>query len=362
MGDHATKDRGDDPDVRAMTVVPGEKGTAGVKDVPEPDKREGAVLVRGIALGICGTDREIADGAYGTPPPGETTLIIGHEGLGEVLEAPSGSGFAPGDLVVGIVRRPDPTPCPACAAGEWDMCRTDGFGERGIVRLHGYGRQLWRVEPDFAVPILPRLGELGVLLEPASVLAKAWDQVDQISRRGFFLRARALVTGAGPIGLMACLLGVQRGYEVHVFDLALTSPKRDLVEALGAHYHAGDAASLDTDVDVVIECTGLGSVGRSAAQRLASGGIMCLTGIMNLAPTFDTDATTMNRNMVLHNQVLFGTVNAGRRHWEQAAEALTVADPHWLAALITRRVPLNSWTEALDRHPEDIKVVVDLTA
>jgi threonine dehydrogenase-like Zn-dependent dehydrogenase len=279
-----------------------------------------------------------------------------------VLEAPVGSGFAPGDLVVGIVRRPDPVPCPACAAGEWDMCRNDGFGERGIVRLHGYGSEHRRVEPDFAVPILPRLGGLGILLEPASVLAKAWDQVDQISRRAFFLRGRALVTGAGPIGLMACLLGAQRGYEVHVVDLAQAGRKRDLAEDLGVRYHAGDAADIDVDFDVVIECTGLGSVGRSAAQRLASGGIMCLTGIMNLDPTPDLDATTMNRNMVLHNQVLFGTVNAGRRHWEQAAEALATADPGWLGGLITRRVPLASWTEALDRQPKDIKVVVELTA
>jgi threonine dehydrogenase-like Zn-dependent dehydrogenase len=158
-----------------MTVVPGQKGTAGIEEVPDPDMQDGALLVRGMAIGVCGTDREIAEGAYGTPPPGEARLIIGHESLGEVLEAPTGSGFAPGDLVVGIVRRPDPMRCPACAAGEWDMCRTDGFGERDIVRLHGYGSEHWRVEPDFAVPILPRLGELGVLLEPASVLAKAWD-------------------------------------------------------------------------------------------------------------------------------------------------------------------------------------------
>ena len=242
------------------------------------------------------------------------------------------------------------------------MCRTDGFGERGIVRLHGYGSEHWRVEPDFAVPILPRLGELGVLLEPASVLAKAWDQVDQISRRAFFMRGRALVTGAGPIGLMACLLGAHRGYEMHVVDLAQAGPKRDLVEDLGARYHSGDAADIDVDVDVVIECTGLGSVAHSAGQRLVSGGIMCLTGIMNLDPALDLDATTMNRNMVLRNQVLVGTVNAGRRHWEQAAEGLATADPGWLGGLITRRVPLTSWTEALDRHPEDIKVVVDLTA
>ena len=340
----------------------GAKGTAGVEDVPGPDLRDGQLLVRGLAVGVCGTDREIAEGSYGTPPPDDGKLIVGHESLGEVLEAPTGSGFARGDLVVGIVRRPDPVPCPACAAGQWDMCRNEGFGERGIVRLHGYGSEQWRIEPEFAVRIPTGLGDLGVLLEPVSVLAKAWDQVDQISRRGFFVQGKALITGAGPIGLMACLLGVQRGYEVHVVDLAVAGAKRDLVEALGARYHAGDAAEIDVEVDVVIECTGLGAVGKSAASRLVSGGIMCLTGIMNLDPTFDVDATTLNRNMVLRNVVLFGTVNAGKRHWEQAVVALAAADASWLSALITRRVPLGRWTEALDRQPDDIKVVVDLTA
>src|SRR5262249_47491791 len=163
----------------AMTVVLGQKGTAGVREVPDPAMQDGALLVRGRAVGVCGTDREIAEGTYGTPPSGEESLIVGHESLGEVVEAPTGSGFAPGHLIPGIVGRPDPMPCPACAAGEWDMCRTDSFGERGIVRLHGYGSERWRVEPDFAVPIPSGLGDLGVLLEPASVLAKAWDQVDQ---------------------------------------------------------------------------------------------------------------------------------------------------------------------------------------
>ena len=155
---------------------------------------------------------------------------------------------------------------------------------------------------------------------------------------------------------------MQRGYEVHVVDLAAEGPKRDLVEALGAHYHAGAAADIDADVEVVIECTGLGAVGRSAAQRVVSGGIICLTGIMNVEPQFDVDATTMNRNAVLRNLVLFGTVNAGRRHWEQAVDALATADPDWLQGMITRRVPLTRWNEALERRPDDIKVVVDLTA
>ena len=194
------------------------------------------------------------------------------------------------------------------------------------------------------------------------MLAKAWDQVDQISKRAFFASSRALITGAGPIGLMACLLGRQRGYKVHAVDLASGGPKRDLVEALGAHYHYGKAGDIDVEFDVVIECTGIGAVGRSAAGRLVSGGIMCLTGIANPDPNLDVDATALNRNMVLHNQVLFGSVNAGRRHWEQAAAALAAADPAWLSGLITRRVPLSRWTEALTTEADDIKVVVDLTA
>jgi len=135
--------------MRAMTVVPGRKGTAGVEMLEEPPVAQGELLVSGRLVGVCGTDREIAEGVYGEPPPGEARLVLGHEGLGEVLEAPAGSGFERGDLIVGIVRRPDPVPCPACAAGQWDMCRNDRFIERGIVRGHGYGSQRWRVEPEF---------------------------------------------------------------------------------------------------------------------------------------------------------------------------------------------------------------------
>jgi len=351
--------------MRALTVLPGEPGTLAVEDVPDPPPEAGSVLVRGRLVGLCGTDREIAEGAYGEAPAGRRKLVIGHEALGEVREAPAGSGFEPGDLVVGIVRRPDPVPCAACAAGEWDMCRNDLYTERGIVRADGYASEYWRLEPEYTVPVPARLGELGVLLEPASVLAKAWEQVDRISKRAYFPAGgdgRALVTGAGPIGLLACLLGGQRGYQVHVVDLARGGPKEDLVRALGAHYHAGEAEAIGVDVDVVIECTGIGSVGRSAAQRLFHGGIMCLTGIMNLGRKLDVDATTMNRLMVLRNQVLFGSVNAGRRHWEQAGAALAAADPAWLGAMITRRLPLDRWPEAFDRQPDDIKVVLDLTA
>jgi threonine dehydrogenase-like Zn-dependent dehydrogenase len=348
--------------MRAITVIPGHPGSARVEELPEPAPEDGTLLVRGRLLGVCGTDLEITQGAYGEPPPGDQRLVLGHESLGEVVAAPPASSLAPGDLVAGLVRRPDPVPCPACAAGESDMCRNDQFSERGIARRHGYGSELWRVEPEFAFPVPARLGELGVLLEPASILAKAWEQVDRISGRAFFMRERALITGAGTIGLVAALLGVQRGYEVHVANRTAGGPKQDLVEALGATYHGGDASDVELEADVVLECTGLGVVARAAAAKLGRGGIMCLTGIAYRGPAFDTDATALNRAMVLRNQVLVGTVSANRRHWEQAAAALLAADPAWLSRLITRKVPLTQWSDALERRAGDIKVVLDLGA
>jgi threonine dehydrogenase-like Zn-dependent dehydrogenase len=154
--------------MRAITVWPGVANSARLDDIPEPPLSDGAVLVRAMALGVCGTDREIISGSYGYAPPGQQRLVLGHESLGEIKAAPAESGLAPGDLIVGIVRRPDPVPCPACAMGEWDMCRNGRYTERGIKERHGYGVERFRIEPEFAVKIDPTLGLLGVLLEPAA--------------------------------------------------------------------------------------------------------------------------------------------------------------------------------------------------
>ena len=205
--------------MRALTVFPGIADSARIDDVPEPPLSDGAILARTLVLGVCATDREILSGLYGSAPAGEQRLVLGHESLGRVEAAPDGCGFAPGDLIVGIVRRPDPEPCIACAAGEWDMCRNGRYTERGIKERHGYGAERFRVEPQFAVKIDPTLGILGVLLEPASILAKAWDHTDRIGHRSHAWAPRTLlVTGAGPIGLLAALMGAQRGLEVHVLD------------------------------------------------------------------------------------------------------------------------------------------------
>jgi len=188
-------------------------------EVPEPPRSDGDLLVETLAIGICGTDREIAAGQYGSAPPGSDRLIIGHESLGRVIEADAGGEVRAGDLIAGIVRRPDPVPCSACARGHWDMCRNGLYTERGIKQRNGYAAARFRIEPEFAIRVDPRLGNLGVLIEPTSVVAKAWDQIERIGERMPSWEPRTvLVTGAGPIGLLATLLGQQRGCALHVLD------------------------------------------------------------------------------------------------------------------------------------------------
>src|ERR1700722_10034704 len=221
-----------------MSVIPGRADSAQAVEVPDPPDADGSILVEGLLVGICGTDAEILHG-YGQPPPGAGRLVIGHESLGRVLAAPSGPGFCPGDLVAGVVRRPDPVPCDACAADQWDFCENGDYSERGIKGLDGYGATRWRVDPRFAIAVPPQLGEHGVLTEPGSVVAKAWEQIDKIAARAPRSGRVALVVGAGPIGLLAALLGVQRGFEVHVLDRVTGGPKPGLVAALGATYHSG---------------------------------------------------------------------------------------------------------------------------
>jgi threonine dehydrogenase-like Zn-dependent dehydrogenase len=349
--------------MRALTVAPGVAGSARVEDLPDPPPSDGAVLVRTLALGVCGTDREIAAGRYGWPPPGRQRLVIGHESLGQVQEAPAGCGVKAGDLVVGIVRRPDPVPCPACAVGEWDMCRNGRYTERGIKERNGFGSELFRTEPGFLVKVDPALGIAGVLLEPTSVVAKAWDHTERIGRRSRSWQPKTLlVTGAGPVGLLAALMGAQRGLEVHVLDHRDNLHKRRLFDALGAAYHVESLRQLDGFApDILMECSGAPSVVREALGRAAAGGIVCLVGVTDPGHDFDIDVGAFNRAMVLGNETVFGTVNANRAHYEMAAETLARADKAWLDGLISRREPVEQWTRSLARQPDDIKVIIDFS-
>ncbi len=348
--------------MRALTVTPGKKDSLALVEVSEPSPDEGSVLVESLAVGLCGTDIEIVSGAYGQAPPGQELLVLGHENLGRVKEAPAGAGLSEGDLVVGIVRRPDPVPCRACAAGEWDMCRNGQYTEHGIMRRDGFARELWRAEPDAMVTLDASLHDVGVLLEPTTIVAKAWEQVQRIGARAFHDPHVAVVTGAGPVGLLAALLGVQRGLEVHVFDRVTDGPKPELVRSRGATNHHDSVPDSGVRADVTIECTGVAEVIADVIGNCAPDAVTCLTGVSTPGSPLPFDVGGWNRGAVLGNDVVFGTVNANRRHYEAAALALKVADQDWLNRLITRRVPLESFSDAFARRPDDVKVVLDLRA
>jgi glucose 1-dehydrogenase len=344
--------------MKAITVEPKKAGTSSLEDIPEPDVRQGSVLVEAIAVGVCGTDVEIVEGKYGWAPPSKTRLVLGHESLGRVLEPDPSGRVKKGDLVAGIVRRPDPVPCSNCAVGEWDMCRNGQYTERGIKQIDGYMSERWRIEPEYAIKVESSLGLLGVLLEPTTVVTKAWEQVDAIGRRSFWEPRTALVTGAGPVGLLAALLGTQRGLDVHVLDRVESGPKPELVHALGATYHSGRVATIGIEPDVIIECTGAGAVIDDCIQIVGSGGIVCLTGVGSGGFTSRLSTADVATDAVLRNKVIVGTVNANKRHWFKAGEALARADRTWLSRLVTRCERPENFANALHRQPDDIKVIV----
>jgi threonine dehydrogenase-like Zn-dependent dehydrogenase len=170
-----------------------------------------------------------------------------------------------------------------------------------------------------------------------------------------------LVTGAGPVGLLAALIGAQRGLVVHVLDHHESVRKRELVHRLGGTYHVETLANVGLKPDIVMECSGAPSVVRDVLGSTASGGIVCLVGVTEPGHDFEVDVGALNRTMVLDNDAVFGTVNANRRHYEMASDALRRADKVWLNGLITRREPVEQWTQSLQRQPDDIKVIVEFS-
>jgi threonine dehydrogenase-like Zn-dependent dehydrogenase len=346
--------------MKAITVEPKQPNSARWEEIPEPEVQEGSILVEAIAVGVCGTDVEIAEGKYGWAPPGQTRLVLGHESLGRVLD-PGPSGLKKGDLVAGIVRRPDPVPCPNCAVGEWDMCRNGQYTERGIKQIHGFMSERWRIEPEYVIKVDSSLGILGVLLEPTTVVAKAWEHILAVGRRSFWEPKTALITGTGPIGLLGALLGQQLGLDVHVLARTTTGPKPELVRALGATYHSCSVVDLGFEPDVIMECTGVGQVIAESLLKVGASGVVCLTGVGHGGSVPKIPTANVASAAVLKNNVFFGSVNANKRHWFKGAEALVRADRSWLGRLITKRERPENFAQAMARHSEDIKVVLQFS-
>ena len=333
----------------ALVAEPGHAHKTRVEEVPSVEAREREVLVRTLEVGVCGTDREISEGLFGIAPEGESMLVLGHEALAVVER--DGCGFTRGQLVTAIVRR-SCGHCIACAEGSPDSCLTGDYSERGITRLDGYARELVAEDPAQLIAIPASLGRLGVLAEPTSICERALRHARTIGGRQPWQLERALVIGAGAIGLVTTYL--LRLADVEVWTASL-EPENELVEACGARYvstHDTELTELGT-FDLVIEAAGNAQLMAQSLSLLRRSGVACLLGIDPRQQQVELDGPVLGVDTILENRVLFGSVNAQRQDWLAAVADLERARQRWPEALeefVTLRVPLDRFAEAFEHR------------
>lgn len=355
---------------QALLIKPGQANSAHLGTRPVARPQAGEVRLKTLEVGICGTDLEINEGLYGEAPAGQDTLVLGHEGLLEVVEVGQGvSHLQPGDLAVAIVRRPCPQSCPACAVGRWDLCITGDYTEHGIKQLDGFMREALVDDAAYVIKVPAELRPVAVLTEPLTIVEKAIE-VALACRPAFLPAKRALVTGAGPVGLLGALLLRLRGYEVWVLDrVPQDSPKGKIAAAAGARYIDDSKSPLEQAVgdvrfDLAVEASGYAPLLFRAANLLARSGVLVLTGVTGGHHDIQVDANVLNSELVLENEVIVGSVNAAKSHYTQAVAdlgGLNQTFPGLLQQLITDRVPLDQFQKALDRRPETIKAVLAIS-
>ncbi len=367
--------------MKAIAVVPGKANSIHLADVAAPKVTDipggRGVLSRIIRVGVDATDREINAAEYGAAPPGSDILVIGHESFG-VVEAVGASvnEFKPGDYVVYMVRRPGETLYDQI--GYQDMTTSDVYFERGINLRHGYLTEFVVDHADYAIKIPPALERVAVLLEPTSVAEKAIRQAYEIQRRlGIWRPSRAIVLGAGPLGLLATMALRVRGLQVITYALApKPNPNAALVEAIGATYVSAKDQSLKDvvrqfgSVDLMVEATGYSPLVFEAMERLGKNGVLVLTGIAGGNRKADAiHADHILQGFVLGNKVVVGSVNAARTDFEQGVADMALAEAFWsgwLSRLLTHPVKgLENYAEMihlLTEAKDAIKIYVDVNS
>lgn len=345
---------------RAVAITPGLATSARIVEIPDaPAPGPGEVRVRVLDIGIDGTDLEIVDGHFGTAPPGSDFLVIGHECLGVVEETGDGVTLKPGDLVAAMVRRPDD--CANCRAGSSDLCTKMQYTERGITGAHGFLTSQYTDREEFVVRIPPELRAIGVMLEPLSVAIKAQRHAWEIQRRLLWEPKRALVTGAGSLGLLAAFLLRVRGLDVSVFSREPEgSPRAQLVERSGGDY----VKTLEGPYDFVFEATGSPQLLLMGLEKLAANGVMTVLGVSGHRDAVPVDLGSLTTRLMVNNQVLFGSVNSNRRDFDQGVLDLAAIEQRWpglIGAIFTRHEPFDRFAQAIRRRDDDIKVAIDMT-
>jgi len=354
--------------MKAGAVTPSQRDSARVIEMDAPVPSPGEVLVRILEVGIDGTDMEINQGGYGEPPAGQDFLVLGHEALGEI-EKTADADLHEGQLVVPLVRRPDN--CINCQSGQSDRCIEGNYRECGIRGAHGFLRQYLSEEPRFLVKAPPDLRHLAVLTEPMSIVTKGITQSIEFHHRSLNPLRNAVVLGAGSLGLLATAFLRRQDINSYTLDIVpKSSLKGQLVEAIGANYLDGRQTSIAElprrlgNLDLIVEATGNSSVAFQAMGALGANGVLCLMGVSTGERQLQICADCINMEMVLGNKVVFGSVSANRAHFEHAvtvAAELEQQWPGWLAQLITRRLNLANFNDALHPAPDGIKTVIEIS-
>ena len=354
-----------------IAVHPGQANSLHLSDIPRGDPGPGQVLIRVREVGICGTDREIIHASFGTAPPGEASLVLGHEMLGEVAAVgPGVADLSVGQLVTATVRRPDG--CPACQAGQPDMCQWLRYTERGIAGLHGFMTETVIEDARWVVAVPPELAHIGVLVEPVSVVEKALRQALLMQRRITAWEPQtALVLGAGPIGLAGTLLLRSRGMEV-VTMARRPAPHEaaGIVAASGARYVSLQASSIREvaaglpPLDLIFEATGSAEPAFAAMEVLGNNGVLMLISGVGGQTELTIPAADLYRSLMIGNKVVAGSVNSSREDFELAVADLGRWEHLWpglTSRFITRRLPgLHDYQRILEKPEGDIKTVVDV--
>jgi glucose 1-dehydrogenase len=372
--------------LKALAVYPEARRLA-ITDIAEPGiTAPDEVLIRILEVGLCGTDKEIASFEYGSPPEGCEYLVIGHEGLGEVLEVgPGVRGLRPGDLVVPTVRRPCSEPdCPACAIGRQDFCYTGKFKERGIQKLHGFLSERIVEKEQYLHPVEPDLRDIAVLTEPLTIAKKALRQLfgvqDRLpwgceampqgdrSERPVIECRKALVLGAGPVGLLGAMTLADAGFETMVYsNLGGVTARMEVARSIGCKFLAAEDISVEAlpgrigKVDVVYEAVGASELAFELLNLLGPNAVFIFTGVPGRKKKASIPTDAIMRNLVLKNQVLIGTVNAASEDFESGIRALGEFRHKWPGAverLITGRCDPSSAPDILTGSSKGIKRVV----
>ena len=371
--------------MKSIAVTP-QKRTVEIINQAEPKRLSPTdVKLRMLEAGVCGTDKEICAFEYGTPPSGSDHLVIGHESLGEVVEiGPKVTRVKLGDLVVPMVRRPCPHDyCMACRSDRQDFCFTGDFQERGIKERHGFMAQFVVDDEKYMNPVPQELRNVAVLVEPLTIAEKGLTQVWQVQQRlpwGCPVTPgkaaahchRALVLGAGPVGLLGAMALVNYDFDTYVYSREpAPNPKSQILESIGGHYISAaevPAAMLPQqigNIDLVYEATGASSLSFEMMKYLGTNGIFVFTGVPGRKAPIEVDTDLMMRNLVLKNQVVFGTVNAARESFESSIRDLGTFAKRWpdaVKSLITGRFPMDTYSDLLLGRSGGIKNVIQLNS